>query len=260
MNTPLNVALLQFDIAWEQPEKNKIKIEKKLASLSEPVDVLILPEMFTTGFSMNASRMSESMSGVTVSWLRKLSKTYDIAIIGSIIIAEEGKYFNRLVWVQPDGKLFHYDKRHLFGMAKENKFYTAGKKKLMVTYKGWKICPLVCYDLRFPVWSRNSENYDLLIYIANWPDRRIKAWDTLLCARAIENQAYTIGVNRIGKDPKGNKYAGNSTIIDPLGNYLVKPMKPKSKLKIYKLESSKLTVIRKNLPFLKEMDQFTITE
>jgi omega-amidase len=258
MNKHLNIAILQFDIAWEQPEKNRLKVEKKLTSNKKPIDVLVLPEMFTTGFTMNSTKMAETMNGATVSWMRKLSKDYGIAIVGSIIIVEKSKYYNRLIWTQPDGKLIQYDKRHLFAMAKENKFYTAGNQKIVIDYLGWKICPLVCYDLRFPVWSRNAEKYDVLIYIASWPERRILAWETLLRARAIENQVFTIGVNRIGSDPKDNKYTGCSTIIDPLGNYLVKPLKTKAKLKTYKLESANLTVIRKNLPFLADMDNFKI--
>jgi omega-amidase len=258
MNKHLNIAILQLDIAWEQPEKNRSKIEKKLNGFSSLIDILVLPEMFTTGFTMNSSKMSENMNGTTISWMKNISKKYNTAIVGSIIVSEKSKYFNRLIWVQPNGTLTAYDKRHLFGMAKENKFFEAGSKKIIIDYKGWKICPLVCYDLRFPVWSRNKENFDVLIYVANWPEKRINAWDTLLKARAIENQVYAVGVNRVGKDPKDNNYSGSSAIIDPLGNYLIKPLKKKQKLKVYKLESSKLTVIRKNLPFLKDMDDFKI--
>jgi predicted amidohydrolase len=181
--------------------------------------------MFTTGFTMQPERVAETMNGETIQWMQSLAKAKNAAITGSLIIVEEGKYYNRLVFVFPTGEIQQYDKRHLFTLAGEDGVFTAGTSKVLIEYKGWKICPLICYDLRFPVFSRNVENYDLLIYVASWPKTRIAAWDTLLKARAIENMSYTIGVNRLGVDGTNLEYVGHSQIVDYLGNSVLEPQK-----------------------------------
>ena len=195
----INVTLIQSDIIWEDKVSNLKNYQNKISQI-ESTDLIVLPEMFTTGFSMNPKDISETMSGETIQWMKSNASKMNSAICGSIIIEEDDKYFNRFIWVNPDGSICQYDKKHLFSFAGEDKNYTAGNEKIIIEYKGWKICPLVCYDLRFPVWSRNSEDYDLLIYVANWPTKRKLAWKSLLVARAIENQCYVIGVNRVGKD------------------------------------------------------------
>ena len=195
MQDRLVIALVQTDLIWENPKQNRENILEKIESITQKVDIIVLPEMFTTGFTMNAKSVAESMDGKTISWLQKTALKTNAAIVGSLIISEENKFFNRLVFVEPSGTVHHYDKRHTFTLAGEEKVYASGTKKIIVDYKGWKICPLVCYDLRFPVWARNVENYDLLLYVANWPKIRVAAWDALLKARAIENMAYCIGFN-----------------------------------------------------------------
>lgn len=228
----LKVSYLQLDLYWENSQANLDHIEDCLSGIESSVDLVVLPEMFNTGFSMNSSKLAQSMDGVLVKAISKWSKHYGFAIIGSFICEEQGQYFNRLLFVHPDGKIEKYDKRHLFRMANETESFSPGTDRLIVTYKGWKIMPLVCYDLRFPVWSRNQfkvENekviseYDLMIYVANWPAARVGAWDKLLLARAIENQACVVGVNRTGFDGNNIEYNGHSTVIDAKGEYLKEP-------------------------------------
>ena len=190
MHDQLKIALIQSDLVWENPKKNRKHFKEKIESISKPVDMIVLPEMFSTGFTMNAKDVAETMDGKTVAWMKKKALKTNAAIIGSLVISEDGKFYNRLLFVEPSGDIHIYDKRHTFTLAGEEKIYASGTKKLIVDYKGWKICPLVCYDLRFPVWARNTENYDVLLYVANWPKPRILAWDTLLKARAIENMSY----------------------------------------------------------------------
>lgn len=224
----LSVTIIQTDLFWENSIANLANLEEKMAQISLPTDLIILPEMFTTGFTMNAKAMAEPMNFTTFKWLKQQAKRTQAVITGSFIIKERDYFFNRLIWMRPDGSFETYDKRHLFRMGEEDKTFTAGTNRLIVELKGWRICPLICYDLRFPVWSRNrysnTENrisnieYDLLIYIANWPSVRSRVWDTLLQARAIENQSYCIGVNRVGKDGMGLAYSGNSALIDFKGN------------------------------------------
>ena len=229
----LSVTIIQTDLFWENSTANLANLEEKIAQISLITDLIILPEMFTTGFTMNAKSVAEPMNYITFKWLKQQAKRTQAVITGSFIVKEGGHFFNRLIWMRPDGSFETYDKRHLFRMGEEDKTFTAGKKRLIVELKGWRICPLICYDLRFPVWSRNnilknSEprtlnpelSYDLLIYVANWPRVRSQVWDTLLKARAIENQSYCIGVNRVGKDGMGLDYSGNSAIIDFKGNQL----------------------------------------
>jgi predicted amidohydrolase len=253
----ISVSIIQSDIIWEDRLSNLENYQNKINQI-ESTDLIVLPEMFTTGFSMNPKDISETMSGETIQWMKTNASKMNSVICGSIIIEEEDKYFNRFIWVNPDGSIHHYDKKHLFSFAGENENYTPGSKKLIIEYKGWKICPLICYDLRFPVWSRNSEDYDLLIYVANWPDKRKLAWKTLLTARAIENQCYVIGVNRIGKDIK-NYYSGDSSLINALGETLYTNSHIED---IYTTTISKydLDKVRNQLPFLNDKDNFKIID
>lgn len=253
----INVTLIQSDIIWEDRISNLKKYQEKINQI-ESTDLIILPEMFTTGFSMSPKGISENMNGETIQWMKQNAHKMNSAICGSIIIEEDSKYFNRFIWVSPDGSIHHYDKRHLFSFAGENENYTPGNEKIIIEYKGWKICPLICYDLRFPVWSRNSEDYDLLIYVANWPDKRKSAWKSLLTARAIENQCYVIGVNRVGEDSK-NYYSGDSSLINALGETLYTNSHIEE---IYSNTISKydLNKIRTQLPFLNDKDNFKIID
>jgi omega-amidase len=213
--------------------------------------------MFTTGFTMNPSTIAETMQGETVLWMQSLAKAKNAAITGSVVIEENANYYNRMLFVFPSGEIQHYDKRHLFTLAGEDKVYTRGIQKLIVDYLGWKICPFVCYDLRFPVFSRNTEDYDLLIYVASWPKTRINAWDTLIKARAIENMSYAIGVNRVGEDDNGYEYTGHSQLVDYLGDYLIEP-KQNEGILLATLDKSKMIEVRKKLDFLSDKDIFDI--
>lgn len=251
----INVTLIQSDIIWEDRISNLKKYQEKINQIKS-TDLIILPEMFTSGFSMNPKDISEKMDGETIQWMKDNASKINSAICGSIIIEEDNKYFNRFIWVNPDGSINHYDKRHLFSFAGENENYTPGNDKIIIEYKGWKICPLICYDLRFPVWSRNLEDYDLLIYVANWPDKRKTAWKSLLVARAIENQCYVIGVNRVGRDSK-NYYSGDSSLINALGEtlYINSHIEEIHTTTITKYELNK---VRTQLPFLNDRDNFKI--
>ncbi|MDX1761179.1 MAG: amidohydrolase, partial [Christiangramia sp.] len=220
MSEKLNMAFIQPDLKWEDAEANRKLFSERIKEISNDVELIILPEMFTTGFSMNAENLAEETEAETLAWLQENARSKSSAITGSVIITENGNYYNRLFFVFPDGSYKLYDKRHTFTLAKEDETYTAGKDRLIVDYKGWKICPLVCYDLRFPVWARNTVDYDLLIYVANWPKKRVDAWDALLKARAIENMAYCVGLNRTGEDGDGYIYNGHSVAYDPLGKPL----------------------------------------
>lgn len=253
----MKIALLQTELSWENPALNRIVIEVKINSINEKVDLIVLPEMFTSGFTMNPKTVAETMDGTTILWLKNQAKTMNCAITGSLVIEEKGNYFNRLVFVFPNGGVQHYDKRHLFTLAGEDKLYTAGTEKLIVDYKGFKICPLICYDLRFPVFSRNVEDYDLLIYVANWPKIRTNAWDILLKARAVENISYVIGVNRIGTDNNNLDYLGHSQAVDFLGNFLVAPQETEG-IYIVEIDPSAPQETRKKLNFLKDKDHFEI--
>ena len=216
----LRVTMVQADLAWQDPAENRRLLAAHFRGLVGHADLIVLPEMFATGFSMDAANLAEPMDGPTVHWLREEAAAVGCAITGSLIIRDGLQHYNRLLWAAPDGGLAHYDKRHLFRMAREQEHYCAGQRRLIVELKGWRICPLVCYDLRFPVWSRNRDDYDVLLYVANWPARRRAAWQALLRARAIENLSYVVGVNRIGKDGNGTTYAGDSVAIDFLGQTL----------------------------------------
>ena len=241
-------------------------LEEKINSLQQKTELVILPEMFTTGFSMNAAALAEPMKGETIEWMKRTSARNRVILTGSLIIEEKGNYFNRLIWMLPNGDMGYYDKRHLFGYSKEDQFYHAGEKRLICSVKGWKINLQVCYDLRFPVWARQASKiveeerqpeYDILVYVANWPERRSHAWKTLLCARAIENQCYVIGVNRVGKDGNDIYYSGNSLIVDPLGEVLYH-MADEEDVFTITLEKEKLNEVRSKFPFLKDGDEFKI--
>lgn len=260
MNETLKVALVQTHLFWEDPEKNRQHIEQKINDLDESVDIIVLPEMFTSGFTMNAINVAETMEGPSVQWLKLLAKKIDAAIVGSLVISENDKFYNRLIFVESTGKISTYDKKHTFTLAGEDRVYTAGKKKVIIDYNGWRICPMICYDLRFPVWARNTEDYDVILYVANWPKPRINAWDALLKARAIENMSYSIGVNRIGLDGTNHEYPGHSAVYDALGNRL-DSIKPNTEdITIVILENAHLRHYRNKLGFLKDKDAFSLTD
>lgn len=254
----MKVALIQTSLEWENPSANRAHFAQKIASITEPVDLIVLPEMFTTGFTMKPEHVAEGMEGETIGWMKLLAEKTQAALCGSVIIKEDNNFFNRLLFVFPSGEIRQYDKRHLFTLAGENKVYTSGSKKLIIDYKGFKICPLVCYDLRFPVFSRNTENYDVLIYVANWPKPRTNAWDILLKARAVENMSYAIGVNRIGTDNNGHDYIGHSQVVDFLGNDLVAPQENEGVF-IAILDRDALIETRNKLAFLNDMDSFIVS-
>jgi len=254
----LQIAIIQPDLAWEDAQKNRISFSEKMKEIKKPVDVILLPEMFTTGFSMTPKKLAESMTGETVVWMQEMAKSNHAAIAGSLIIKEEGKFYNRMLFVHPDGKIDCYDKRHAFTLAGEDEEYATGNSLAIVEYKGWRICPLICYDLRFPVWSRNTQNYDVLVYVASWPKPRINAWNSLLKARAIENMSYCIGVNRVGVDANGYEYSGNSAAIDFLGNEMTALSENNEAILYATLQKEKLIALRSKLNFLNDRDSFVI--
>lgn len=255
---PLKITTLQAYLFWENIDKNLSNLALKLSSLREKTDVIILPEMFNTGFTLNVEKCAEKMDGKTVHWMFETAQKYDCVVTGSIIVEEDGKYYNRLIWMTQDGTYVKYDKRHLFGLAKEDSIFTAGDKRVIVSLNNWKICPMICYDLRFPVWSRNLDGaYDLLFYIASWPDRRSSHWRTLIPARAIENQAFVIGVNRVGHDGNEIYYSGGSMCISPIGDVIY--YKPEYEdLYTFTIYPKDLIDTRENLPFLKDSDDFDL--
>jgi predicted amidohydrolase len=253
----MQVILIQASLIWENPKLNRDYFQEKINEISSAVDLIVLPEMFTSGFTMNPDNVAETMEGETITWLKVLAKARNCAITGSLVIAENGNFYNRLVFVFPSGEIQFYDKRHLFTLAGEDKVYTSGNQKIVVDYLGWRICPLICYDLRFPAFSRNSEDYDLLIYVASWPKIRTNAWDALLKARAIENMSYAIGVNRIGTDANGYEYIGHSQAVDFLGNYVLEPEESEGCFTV-KLDQQKMLKTRQKLGFLNDRDSFEI--
>ncbi|MDB5146002.1 MAG: amidohydrolase [Mucilaginibacter sp.] len=256
----LKITVFQGYLFWENTDKNLQNITLRLSGgIREKTDLIILPEMFTTGFTMNAADLAEPMNGKTMEWMEKTARQYDCVITGSIIIKEAGKYYNRLIWMRPDGTHEHYDKRHLFALGNEHNTYTAGTEKLFVELNGWKICPVICYDLRFPVWLRNIEEnpYDLLIVVANWPERRAAHWRTLIPARAVENQSYVIAVNRVGHDGNEVYHSGDSTCIDPNGK-VVYYKRDEEDLYTFSIIGDEVEKVRSALPFLKDADDFEI--
>jgi len=253
----MKITLIQSNLTWEDAKANRDNFTQKINNIQEQTDLIILPEMFTTGFTMNPAEVAETMDGKTMQWLKQTAATKDCAITGSLVIKEGNKYYNRLVFVLPDGTIYQYDKRHLFSLAGENEKYKAGVDKLIINYRGWKICPLICYDLRFPVFARNTEGYDLLLYVANWPESRIPAWDTLLPARATENMCYVSGVNRTGQDHDENEHPGHSQVVDYLGTVLYKAVNHENVITIT-LDKDRLEKARKKYGFLNDMDSFNL--
>lgn len=251
----MKIAIIQSELHWENPTENRKYFEQKINSITEEMDLIVLPEMFTSGFTMNAEPVAETMNGETIIVLKSLAKAKNFAITGSLVIAENNNFYNRLVFVFPTGEIEYYDKKHLFSLAGEDKTYTSGNKKLIVEYKGFKICPLICYDLRFPVFSRNLDDYDVLIYVANWPKPRTNAWDILLKARAVENMCYAIGVNRVGIDANNHQYIGHSQAIDFMGNSLLEPQENEGVFLIV-LDKQKLIETRNKFGFLNDKDAF----
>ncbi|MBC9795467.1 amidohydrolase [Sinomicrobium weinanense] len=257
MNAHIKTALIQTPLTWEDPEANRKVLQKKIEELEEDTNLAVLPEMFTSGFTMHPERVAENMEGKTLTWIREVAMASDVAITGSVVITENGKCYNRLLFAHPDGKVEYYDKRHTFTLAGEDKVYDTGKKRLIVEYKGWKLCPMICYDLRFPVWARNTEAYDALLFVANWPLPRISAWDTLLRARAVENLCYCLGVNRVGQDQNGHKYPGHSAVYGVLGEEIA--FSDREEIIYATLEREKITHYRNKLRFLEDRDRFTIS-
>ena len=253
----MKTALLQSNLIWENPTENRQIFEQKINAITETVDLIVLPEMFTSGFTMNPELVAETMTGETIALLKSLAKAKNCAITGSLVIAENDNFYNRMVFVFPDQTIEFYDKKHLFTLAGEDKVYTAGTEKKIMNYRGFKICLQICYDLRFPVFARNQENYDLLIYVANWPQTRINAWNILLKARAVENMCYVIGVNRIGVDGNNQIYSGDSQVIDFLGNNVIEPQLLEG-IFCADLDKDAMLATRNQLPFLDDIDSFTI--
>lgn len=253
----MNVTLIQADLIWENPAKNRALFSDKINAVTQ-TDLIVLPEMFTTGFTMNTD-LAESMNGETVQWMKEVAEQKNCAITGTIIIEEDGKFYNRLIFTAPGGNIVYYNKRHLFSLAGEDKIFTAGNEKCIIDYRGWKICLLVCYDLRFPVFSRNTEDYDLLVYVANWPGKRIYAWNSLLKARAIENMSYTIGVNRVGEDGNNISYPGHSQVLDCLGKYCLRSLESEKTVTL-KLDKNRQYTVRKKLGFLNDRDAFILKD
>lgn len=256
--TDLSIILVQSPLQWHAPAANRTYFTELLGKITNPTDVVILPEMFTSGFTMQPAEVAEPMNGPSLSWMSEQASRLNAAITGSVVIREEGNYYNRLIWMQPDGHYRTYDKRHRFAMAGEHESYAAGTERLIVNYRGWRICPLICYDLRFPVWSRNDDAYDLLIYTANWPEKRAYDWNTLLCARAIENQCYVAAVNRIGTDNNGFTYQGDSCVIDPGPQRTIYHAGNLEGLHNAVLSADHLLEVRRTLPFLVDRDGFKL--
>jgi len=264
--TDLRITICQQSLEWEHRKKNLVNWENLLPQLRGQTDLVILPEMFTTGFTMNTTAMAEPLAGPTLDWMRDMARELRAVVTGSFICEEPGVesslYFNRLVWMRPNGSFVHYDKRHLFTFADEHYHFSAGCERIMVELNGWSICPLICYDLRFPVWSRNQayRPYDLLIYVANWPEARSAAWKDLLVARAHENQCYVAGVNRIGTDGKGIAYSGDSRVIGPKGELLAEAPANEPVLTTVTLNRQQLMDFREKFRVLDDADPFRVLD
>lgn len=261
----LSISFIQADLDWENAESNRLKLEEKINEL-EKTNLILLPEMFTTAFTMNSSEMAETMEGESIAWMASMAKAKNAIICGSLIIEEKKSFYNRLIWMKPDGSFRHYDKRHLFRMADEEKYFSQGNEKLITEIEEWKIIPLICYDLRFPVWSRNKYDqldgelipqFDLMIYVANWPAARKKAWSKLLQARAIENQVYVAGLNRVGEDGKGIAYAGGSILVDPKGEIIWEAGDEEIN-KTLEIDLESLNQFRKKFPLGLDADEFEL--
>ena len=257
MKENLEISLIQSNLFWKNPKKNLSHFTTVISKI-EKTDVILLPEMFNTAFCPRSNHLVENMNGKTVKWMKKISKQKKCAVSGSLMIQDGGGKYNRLIWVTKNGEITTYDKRHLFSLIKENVFLSKGKDRLVIELDGWKICPLICYDLRFPVFSRNNINYDVLIYLANWPVKRIDAWDTLLKARAIENQCYTIGVNRVGIDGHGVAFNGHSKVLDAFGKELLSSPENKETILQINISIDELNRKRRQMNFLKDKDDFIL--
>jgi len=265
----LTITTIQTNLHWEDKTANLKMLEEKIRGIREKTEIVVLPEMFSTGFSMRPEQLAETMDGESVQWMKKVAAEKKIILTGSLIISDTSgqtgtvrpRYYNRLIWMLPNGQYGIYDKRHRFAYAGEDEQFTAGSKRLIASVKGWKINLLICYDLRFPVWARQTSSvapeYDVLIYVANWPDRRVHAWKTLLQARAIENQCYVVGVNRVGDDGKNNHYSGESMVVDPLGEVLY-TKKEVEDISTITIDKEKLNSVREKLPFWKDADHFKL--
>lgn len=260
----LKITLVQADLFWEEKEKNLRHISEMLSDVQQS-NLIVLPEMFSTGFSMNAKHLAENMNGNSIAWMKETAHKKQAVVTGSLIIEDNKKYFNRLVWMQPDGDYLFYDKRHLFSLGDEHKHYTAGEKRIFPEIQNWKILPLICYDLRFPVWSRQSSPipeignhpYEVLIYGANWPEKRSYAWKHLLIARAIENQCFVVGVNRVGTDGNGFHHSGNSCVINAMGEILFEKENAEC-VETITLSKQELLATRRKLPFLNDRDEYEV--
>ena len=257
MKQNLNLSLVQSNLFWEDINKNLSHFEELISKISE-TDIILLPEMFNTAFCPNSNHLAEKMDGITISWMKEISKQKNCSISGTLMIKEKKNIFNRLVWISARGEIHTYDKHHLFSLIKEETHISKGKGRLIVEEQGWKICPLICYDLRFPVFSRNNVDYDVLIYLANWPIKRIDAWDTLLKARSIENQCYTIGVNRVGEDGNDFLFNGHSKVLDLFGKELLSATENKEEVLQISLSLDDLKLKRRQINFLQDRDDFSL--
>lgn len=265
MSHNLFITIIQSNLFWEDKAANLDMFEEKINSIHSKTEIVVLPEMFSTGFSMNTESLAETMEGNTIQWMQKIANQKTIILTGSVIIKEEDKFYNRLIWMLPNKQMGYYDKRHSFSYANEHKHYTQGNKRLITSVKGWKLNMQICYDLRFPVWARQTPHehnkveaeYDVLLYVANWPQRRNTAWKTLLTARAIENQCYVVGVNRVGNDGNDIYYSGNSMVVSPLGEVLYHKENEEDIFTI-ELKREELQNVRSKFPFLSDGDFFKI--
>jgi len=258
MDNTLTISLVQTDTVWQDISRNLERLSQKLDGISNDTDVVILPELFSTGFTMEADKVAEPMNGKAVLWMQQQASKKHCLVIGSLLIGESGNFYNRLIVAFPSGELKYYDKRHLFSFADEDKVFKSGNDRLIFEYKGFRICPLICYDLRFPVWSRNTDNIDLLLYVANWPDARMLAWDTLLKARAIENLCYVAGLNRVGVDNNELVYTGHSALFDAMGANLLTLDPGKERIKSFSIDKGHLEQVRDKFRFLEDKDKFKI--
>lgn len=258
------VSIIQTSLHWQNRAANLSHFEKLMVQIDKS-NLIVLPEMFTSGFTMQAAQVADLANGEVLQWMQKMASKKEAVITGSVVVEEEGKFYNRLLWVNPDGTFEYYNKRHLFRMANENEHYEEGKTRLITRQNDWRICPLVCYDLRFPAWSRNvnwnqnferNHQYELLIYVANWPEKRSHAWKSLLVARAIENQCYVIGVNRIGLDGNEIPYAGDSMIVNPLGEIISKTKPNEESVETLSLNLNELIDYRASFPAINDADEF----
>ncbi len=257
MQEELYITIVQANLQWKNKEANLIHFSSLLKTVKY-TDIIFLPEMFNTAFCPKEIMLAETMNGKCIKWMKKISKEKKCAIAGSLMIKEKNKIYNRFVFINEKSDIYYYDKKHLFALSAENKYIEAGTKSSILIYKGWKIFPQICYDLRFPVFSRNTSNYDLLVYLANWPEKRIDAWDTLLKARSIENQSYTIGVNRVGKDGNGFYFPGHSIVLSPAGSVIAKTKNNSEQVITKVLSKNQQIKLREKLPFLLDQDLFNL--